>query len=33
LASAIDAGTVMLVRSTGAPAVRGQVAFVPRTNR
>jgi hypothetical protein len=33
LASAIDAGTVVLVRSTGAPAVRGQAAFAPRSNR
>jgi Flp pilus assembly protein CpaB len=33
LASAIDAGTVVLVRSTGAPAIRGQAAFAPRSNR
>jgi len=31
LASAIDAGTVMLVRSTGAPAVHGQTPFAPRS--
>lgn len=33
LASAIDAGTVMLVRSTGAPAVHGQTPFTPRSNK
>jgi Flp pilus assembly protein CpaB len=32
LASAIDAGTVMLVRSTGAPALRGQAVFGPRSS-
>jgi pilus assembly protein CpaB len=31
LASAVDAGTVMLVRSTGAPALRGQAVFSPRS--
>jgi Flp pilus assembly protein CpaB len=29
LASAIDAGTVMLVRATGAPPLRGQTPFAP----
>jgi Flp pilus assembly protein CpaB len=33
LASAIDAGTVTLVRSTGAPAVRGQAPFAPRSTK
>jgi pilus assembly protein CpaB len=33
LASAIDAGTVMLVRSTGAPAVHGQVPFAPQSTK
>ncbi len=33
LASAIDAGTVMLVRSTGAPVAHGQVPFVPRADK
>ena len=33
LASAIDAGTVMLVRSTGAPPVHGQTSFSPRTGK
>jgi Flp pilus assembly protein CpaB len=33
LASAIDAGTVMLVRSTGAPAVHGQAAFSPQSTK
>jgi pilus assembly protein CpaB len=33
LASAIDAGTVMLVRSTGAPAVHGQTPFAPRSTK
>lgn len=31
LASAIDAGTVMLVRSTGAPVLHGQAVFAPRS--
>ena len=30
LASAIDAGTVMLVRATGAPAMHGQATFAPQ---
>jgi Flp pilus assembly protein CpaB len=33
LASAIDAGTVMLVRSTGAPVVHGQTAFTPGSGK
>ena len=33
LASAIDAGTVMLIRSTGAPAVRGQAVFSPQSSK
>jgi pilus assembly protein CpaB len=33
LASAIDAGTVMLVRSTGAPAVHGQTPFAPQSTK
>ena len=33
LASAIDAGTVILVRSTGAPAVRGQTSFAPKSTK
>jgi pilus assembly protein CpaB len=33
LASAIDAGTVMLVRSTGAPTVHGQTPFSPRGDK
>lgn len=33
LASAIDAGTVMLVRSTGAPEMHGQTPFVPRSSK
>jgi Flp pilus assembly protein CpaB len=33
LASAIDAGTVMLVRSTGAPAVHGQTPFAPESTK
>ena len=33
LASAIDAGTVMLVRATGAPAVHGQTPFAPRSTK
>ena len=33
LAVAIDAGTVMLVRSTGAPAVHGPTPFAPRSTK
>ncbi len=33
LASAIDAGTVMLVRATGAAALHGQPLFVPRSSK
>jgi pilus assembly protein CpaB len=33
LAAAIDAGTVMLVRSTGAPAVHGPTPFAPRSTK
>ena len=33
LASAIDAGTVTLVRSTGAPAVHGQAPFASRSTK
>ncbi len=33
LASAVDAGTVMLVRSTGAPVAHGQTPFVARTGK
>jgi len=33
LASAVDAGTVMLVRSTGAPVATGQTPFVPRSGK
>jgi Flp pilus assembly protein CpaB len=33
LASAVDAGTVMLVRTTGAPVAHGQTPFIPRTDK
>ncbi len=33
LAAAVDAGTVMLVRSTGAPVAHGEAPFVPRTTK
>jgi Flp pilus assembly protein CpaB len=33
LASAIDGGKVILVRSTGAPAVHGQTSFAPKSTK
>ncbi len=33
LAAAIDAGTVMLVRSTGAPVLHGQTPFAPKSDK